>query len=288
MKKKESNNSGGAFRLVRKRGFLLVLVAGILLETIAVIQYVYTKRGLLEEANARAQSEMEVTQLKIDNFFGKLENNIQGVSYVLSSRFDTPEAFVPILKLLMEKNPEIVNSFVAFTPDYYRSKGRWYEPVVSRFTEGLVLHQVGGPDHDYFATEWYQVPFNTGASYWSEPYFDKDGVQKLVITYSIPVVDKSGTRVGVLGVDIELGWLQDVMNMVIPYANAHSTLMSRDGQMLVCPADTVADGLGTRPGDGRDIAAAFPSSFRKNPSSAKSTRLVNWYYSFRSSASSCW
>ena len=227
------------FHLLKRRGLLLILVAAILLETVGIIQYLFAKNGLREEADARAQSEMLVTQLKMDKFFHTVENNVQGIAYVLIDRFDSPDGFQEIIRLLMENNPEIVNGFVAFKENYYPEYGTWYEPVISRLPEGLVLHQVGSADHDYFATDWYRVPFETGNAFWSEPYFDKDGVQKLVITYSIPVQDKTGTRMGVLGVDIELDWLNEVVQLVMPYPNAHSTLVSREGQTLVAPADTL-------------------------------------------------
>ena len=218
---------------------MLVLVAAVLLEVIGLVQYFYSRRALREEADSRAESEMVATQLRMENTFITVENSAGGLSWVFTDKLDTPDEIPEIIRLLMENNPIIANGFIAYAPDYLPGKGHWYEPVVSRLPEGLVLHQVGSADHDYFAEPWYQVPMESGKGYWSEPYFDKDGVRKLVVTFSVPVYAPTGERVAVFGVDMELDWLNDLVSKVRPYEDSYSTLVSREGQLIASPPETL-------------------------------------------------
>ena len=218
---------------------MLVLIAAVLLEVIGLVQYFYSRRALREEADSRAQSEMVATQLRMENTFITVENSAGGLSWVFTDKLDTPDEIPEIVRLLMENNPIIANGFIAYAPDYLPGKGHWYEPVVSRLPEGLVLHQVGSADHDYFAEPWYQVPMESGKGYWSEPYFDKDGVRKLVVTFSVPVYAPTGERVAVFGVDMELDWLNDLVSKVRPYEDSYSTLVSREGQLIASPPETL-------------------------------------------------
>jgi sigma-B regulation protein RsbU (phosphoserine phosphatase) len=58
-----------------------------------------------------------------------------------------------------------------------------------------------------FKTEdWYTGPVNTQKGYWSKPYFDTEGGEIDMITYSIPVYSKDGTNklLGVITSDLPL------------------------------------------------------------------------------------
>ena len=227
-------------KMYARQGLLMVLLAALLLEVTSLIQYIYAKKGLRKEADSRAQSEMTATRLRIENYTLSVENDARLLSWAMSGFLDNPDELPALITKMMDNNPVIANGFVAFTDNYYPEHGRWYEPVVTRHPDGLVLHQVGSQEHDYFSSDWYIKPMQSGDGYWSEPYFDKDGVKKLVVTYSVPVNDDSGARVGVLGVDVELDWLNVLVSMVKPYKNAFSTLTSRKGQLIAAPAETLS------------------------------------------------
>ena len=224
----------------RKYGLVLVIVAALLLEAISLVQYFYAKKALRQEAENRAQSEMSLARLKIENVSLSVEKDTKGMAWAYSDRNKDVEGFMDLVRIMMDNNPMIVNGFIAFRENFFQKEGKWYEPVLSRINGEYNLHNVGGPDHDYFNAEWYSVAAKTGDGYWSEPYFDKDGVQSMVVTYSAPVHNSNGEFIGVFGVDVELSWLQHLIADIQPYEKAFSTLVSREGQMLACPAETLA------------------------------------------------
>ena len=75
--------------------------------------------------------------------------------------------------------------------------------------------------------------------YWSEPYFDEGGGNMLMTTYSIPVRDKKGRVAAVFTADVSLDWLTELVGTVQVYPSAFSMVVSRAGQIMVCPSRTL-------------------------------------------------
>lgn len=58
-------------------------------------------------------------------------------------------------------------------------------------------------------------------------------------TYSLPIRDKKGEIAAILTADISLDWLTDMVGDIKVYPNAFSMVVSRDGQIMVCPVETL-------------------------------------------------
>ena len=67
--------------------------------------------------------------------------------------------------------------------------------------------QIARKGNDYLEDDWYRRAFAADSGYWSEPYMDDSGRDMLVCSYSIPIHDHMGRKVGVFGADISLDWL---------------------------------------------------------------------------------
>ena len=144
------------------------------------------------------------------------------------------------MQRIMDVTPVIMNSFIAFEPNYYPQFGRWYEPVLSRISGNTYERlQIGSETHDYFSAEWYKSVIETGKGYWSEPYLD-DALSMMVVTFAVPFKDHEGKTVGVLGLDITLNWLTEVVAQIKPYERAFGTIVSRKGQLIAMPPETLA------------------------------------------------
>jgi methyl-accepting chemotaxis protein/sigma-B regulation protein RsbU (phosphoserine phosphatase) len=57
-------------------------------------------------------------------------------------------------------------------------------------------------------------------------------------TYSLPVRDKEGKVVGILGLDISLRWLSEFINSTKPYPNSYCSIIGRQGGYIVHPDST--------------------------------------------------
>ena len=130
-------------------------------------------------------------------------NSIDDVEYWI----DNPDEILNALADELQMNPNIKAFAVAFEPNYFPERGRWFEPYATWRDGKIEKTQIGSASHDYFNTEWYQNGIRAKKDYWSEPYLDKDGAQEMICTYAQPIFDKQGRRVGVFGVDMSLDWL---------------------------------------------------------------------------------
>ncbi len=226
-------------KLTATRGLLIIVVALAALEATSFLQFHFAKKALDKEADDRARSEMKIARLDIEKMTLSVQGGCFSMAWLLEDKLDKPDELYKTMQRLMDVNPVIMNSFACFKPYYYKEKGLWFEQVLSR-REGNTFEvlNLGSDDHDYLKTDWFQTPIETGEGFWSEPYFDKDGVKVMVVTYSIPLKDTEGNTVGIFGVDVSLEWLTDIVMDIQPYEHSYGTITSAAGQMIACPSDT--------------------------------------------------
>ena len=126
---------------------------------------------------------------------------------------------------MLQRNPSLILDFGAgFEADYYPEKGRWYEPFVIKQDGEIVAKQIGSEAHDYFAMEWYIKGFENDNGYWSEPYLDSCGTEMPICTYSLPIRDTRGQKVGTLGSDILLEKIHDYLKKKDLKANTEGSI----------------------------------------------------------------
>ena len=223
------------------QGLKLLLVAALLLEATSLIQFFFAKKGLQEEANRRAESELVINRLEVEKVTNTVEQAARDIAWVLKDKLASPETFEASLKQMLDTNPVIIDAALAFTPEFYPKYGHWYEPLLARRTDGSYEPMVlGSADHDYFKTDWYDHAVNRGEDYWSEPYYDESGGRTMLVTFATPLRDPEGRIVGLVGADISLAWLTEMIVGIQLYPDSFSTLTSREGQMMACPAETLA------------------------------------------------
>ena len=227
-------------KIYARQGFLLVLVAAIFLEITSVLQYTFAKKGMREEADRRAEAELEIAQLRVEKVTQGIEASTAGTAWLLSRYLSQPDQLSMVEKLMMDENPVIQNAFAAFIPGYYPEKGRWFEQVLSRRENGYELLIFDSESHDYLSTDWFNNTVETGEGFWSEPYFDQDGVKIMVVTYAVPLRDTEGNTVGIFGVDVAVDWLSEIVETIQPYPDSFGTINSPEGQTIACPPETLA------------------------------------------------
>ena len=227
-------------RFYSRQGLLLVLAAAVLLEANSLVQYYFARKGLHEEATRRAQSEMEKTRLSIQDVTNSVELSVKNLGWLVENMLDMPENLFSVIRQTMDANPYLTDAGVAFAPDYYLEMGRWFEPLVARRPDGsFEALQVGSESHDYFDKDWFTVSFETGEGHWSEPYYDESGGRTTVVTFTLPVRDPDGNIVAVCAGDVSLDWLEELIGNIRLYPNSFSTMVSRSGEVMISPAETL-------------------------------------------------
>ena len=219
-------------RRTARQGLLIVIVAVITLEATAVLQYFYSRHILSEEATRRAEGQLAATELHIANVVDQVETAVHNSIWSVQQQINRPDSLAAITVRLVGNNPVICGSTVALvekdlSPYSYEQGGE------------ILTSSLATEEYDYKHQEWFVKPLELRGGYWSEPYYDEGGGNMLMTTYSIPVTDKKGRVAAVFTADVSLDWLTELVGSVQVYPSAFSMVVSRSGQIMVCPTETL-------------------------------------------------
>lgn len=228
---------------IRKRRFFksypmrltmtIVLVVSLILFVGAAINRRAAVNAVFDESSERMQTSISNTILRIDNVLKSVEVAVNNLSWVIQDNLDDTDFLYRITRQLVEDNDFVYGSSIAFEPSYYRKEGIFFAPYSYRNGDEICSKQLGSDDYDYHYMDWYQIPKLLGKPYWSEPYFDKGGGEKIMTTYSLPLYDADDELIAILTADISLEWLTEQINSIKIYPTSYSLLVGRGGAFLM-------------------------------------------------------
>ena len=255
----------------------------------------FARQQVKEEALRSAQSALENALLQIDGELSAVETAVQNTARFVPDFLGRPEELYTLCRRLLEANPRIYGTTVAFEPGYYPQLGKHFAPYVYRTpgADSLACRQLGTKDYEYHYMGWYQIPQLLGRSYWSEPYYDKGGGEMMMATYSLPLHDAQGRMYAVLTADVSLQQITSLMERVKPYPQAYSFILSRSGTYLAHPRqerllnqtaftiafeqnDSAISRIGYRMVDGEQGIGLFDEEGTKNCALFAPIRRTGW------------
>ena len=218
----------------------VILAAALLLELTTGVLY-YNAQNIIHEMMGRlVRQEMKGIAMNIRKQLSKAEVVINNYTWVVTGDIEQPAWMFESTRRLVEHNPFLHGCGVAFVPNYYPEKGYWFEPYAGRRPDGSVKSmQLGSKSHDYTKLEAYSYTVEHDSDHWSEPHYDPDGAQSVVMTYSSPAHDDKGNIVAVVAADISLEWLSDIMDTPNSYKSIRRFLVSREYKLISGDDDPV-------------------------------------------------
>ena len=234
--KKEYKKNG----ISMKARLLLLIVATLTLEATAIIQFAFALREIKQEASLRAESELKSAEHKIMDVVNQAEAAVRNSIWVAQWCLDNPDSLARIPQRVVSENPVVVGSTMALVPGY-SVKDSLFAPYAARDLETgeIRMLSLATEEYDYPSQEWFTKPLELNDSYWSEPYFDENGGEMLMTTFSMPVKGSNGEVAAILTADISLDWLTELVGNIKVYPNAFNLVVSRSGQIMVCPVETL-------------------------------------------------
>lgn len=166
-----------------------------------------------------------------------MEANIQGSQSM--SREDVNR----ILRQLLEANPDLLGTYVAFEANAFDGRDNEYVNKPGHDSSGRLIpymNKLGGevvldPLLDYEVEgvgDYYLLPKKTGRDYIIEPYL-YDGV--LLTSLVVPIKDQEGNFKGIAGVDISLKSLDTMISPIRVFETGGARLVSNQGTYLSHP-----------------------------------------------------
>lgn len=165
-------------------------------------------RSYLTNSNANISRILSNVYLGTLNHVKEIEDNL-----------GQPDRMPSIMKDIVSRSPYIRSCGISFIDGYYPQKGRWYCPYALKIDSTQVVENrfIGDADHDYLRAEWFTEALELDSIYWSKPFYDSmDSITPLV-SCMIPIHDKHGKTVAIVGSDLSLNWFSakafDAMNL---------------------------------------------------------------------------
>ena len=126
----------------------------------------------------------------------------------IEEHINEPDKMTAIMKEVVEQNPHIRSCGISFVADYYPQKGHWFCPYAVKVDSAQIEQRfIGNKNNDYLKAKWFTEALQADSSYWSKPFFASTDSITPLVSYMIPIHNKQGKTVAVLGADLSLHWL---------------------------------------------------------------------------------
>ena len=234
----------------------VVLAIGLLLMASMGIMLYYSRKAVKEEALQKASQTLESTVQRIDNIILSVEQTTGNIFFSLLPYMDSKEKLLEYSHRLVENNPYVQGCAIAMKEDFFED-GKPFMAYYFRkdstknvngyYSNNLIQSEVFG-DRPYTQQVWFTQPMETRKALWLNPLTGMNADIDPLVTFSLPLYKMlpapdsskeafSEAPVGVIGVDISLKALSDIVEETKLSEGSYCTLLNSKGEYIVHPDD---------------------------------------------------
>jgi len=227
-------NRGIAFKLT----FFILTSCAIIFFIIFGYNYSFSRKIILDKIKENADvlsvaivSRIETVLVSVQKVPLQIANSLEYSSYGETILLD-------LLRSVIENNPEIYGSTIAYEPYAFDQKSLYFAPYFYKNRDELQSTYLGSESYRYFEWDWYRLPKILGCPVWSEPYYDKGGGNIIMSTYSVPfykIVEGKRKFTGIVTADVSLAWLQNIVSSIKIGKTGYGFLISKEGTIVTHP-----------------------------------------------------
>ncbi|MBO4827754.1 MAG: SpoIIE family protein phosphatase [Prevotella sp.] len=204
--KKHTKIKSFAKRLTGRIMLMLLIVMGLASYLIYQLTSELVEDLMIEETQNKLSTSVQKVRRVLSDVYVATSNHVPFVEESL----DQPDRLFELMERVVSLNPLIRSCGISFVADYYPQKGRWFCPYAVRRDSSLIERKsVGGADQDYLKAQWFIKAFESKKGLWSKPFFEGNDTITPLVSYMVPIHDKQGRTVAVLGADVSLEWLSE-------------------------------------------------------------------------------
>ena len=229
--------------------FLLLMIIIVLVVSCGVfyLEEQATRQFYSEIYHNKMRITNEYTRRVISDVYVAVTNNL----YYLEHSLDNPDGHKATMERIVNSGTRIRSCGVSFIDSYYPQKGRLYCPYAWRDVDNpdtIFAQDMCNEESDYLNASWFLNVVNSDTAQWSEPFYDHFNQRTTLSAYMVPIHDKTGRVVAVLGADISLNWFTNKLNEADTVINSikmfmassfevksNSFIINRDGRYVTNP-----------------------------------------------------
>lgn len=178
-----------------------------------------------ENCHSKMLINYEYTRRVLSDVYVQVSNNV----YQIENSLDNPNGQIAQMRRIVQQGNRIHSCGMNFVKGYYPQKGDRYCPFAWRNPknrEEILTDEKGDHDFDYLQERWFKAVVEGDTAEWSDPFYDGYVKTTALAAYMVPIHDKTGKAVAVLGADISLDWLTYKLNETDSTYNAQSRFAS--------------------------------------------------------------
>ena len=232
--KNRIQNLGLAYKLIL---FIFSSIAAIFF-IVFLYNYNISKKIVEKNLKLNAETLTIATIVKIDKILTSIQKIPDNFSKIIESSNYSREDLTKILRQIIENNPEIYGTALAFEPYHFSVSEKYYSPYLYRNGDQIEFKQIGSDQYDYFSMDWYRIPRQLNQSVWSRPYYDEGAGDVVMVTYSLPIyksVNGEKRCIAILTADLSLDWLHEYISSIKVCQTGYGFMISTDGTILTHP-----------------------------------------------------
>lgn len=166
---------------------------------------------LRDELQEQAASKVQIIK---SDLLATRAVSLQLAAYAESGDLTAAELNQMLLSTL-RRNENIFGSTIAYEPNQFGPNAIYFAPYYSRQPDGLLqFSDLGTPEYNYLAKDWYTIAKDSRTAVISAPYFDYGGGEIWMVTWSAPFFTESGAVKGVATTDIAFSYTQNLVNSI--------------------------------------------------------------------------
>lgn len=233
-----------AFSLVKKSlplrlSLLVVVFAAIVLIAALGFMFEVSRQAIRQEAINRATNQLDNTVLRVTNIMDRVEVATNNIEWLVRRHLNAPDSMFVYTRQILENNPDLNGCSIAFEPNFYPERGRYFSAYSLNNNGTILTTQEGNEHYEYFYMDWYQLCKLLDRPVWTEPFlnFNPYGINsdEMIASYCKPMKNNNGEYIGTVSVDISLGWLSKTISAVKPYPHSYSIMIGQGGTYFVHP-----------------------------------------------------
>ena len=219
-----------------KLNTLVVLEIVMLLVVSLGMLFFYTRKALVDEAKMDAEQRLEATVQKVDNILLTIEQSAGNMYYQMQDYLDRPEYMLSFCRRLVESNSNITGCVIAFKPGYYPDRESFISYVHrKKYNSPELVLSDKSFNIPYTKQHWFVETMRTCRPAWIDPGQNKDYGNEPLVTFCLPILDRSNECVGVIAVGLSINLLSQFVLETKPSPNSYSILLAQDGSYLIHP-----------------------------------------------------
>ena len=213
----------------------LILLAALLMELVAIVQYYHTRNLLRKEEERITRVTLTLKSEVILHTLEEAETTMRENAWGVRQALSCPDSLFGAAGRMIRNNPLVAGGCIAVVPDYYPAERRLFEPYAYKEDGRIRVEQIAGPDHDYTEGPDFRRGLREETDFWGDPYeYGEDPVRQLT-TYTYPIRDRNGRLAALCGLDIDLSWLSDTLNANQYYPSSFGIMLTESGRLVAGP-----------------------------------------------------